>query len=119
MKALAGGLFLSLLCSAPLAGQEKNRSFERITLALQQPLPIVRGVDPVETPVLKTLGIFTLVQPERPGEMVRVTVPIGELVARAFRGVAAATERRREENARRRVEAALKWFVDQQPSSQR
>ena len=114
MKALAGGLLFSLACSAPLVGQERDRSLERISLALQKPFSIMRGVDPIEVPAPKTLGIFTLVPPERHGEMVRVSIPIGELVSRAFRSVAAAKRRRQEEAARRRVEAALKWFADQQ-----
>jgi hypothetical protein len=119
MKALEGGLLLSLVCSVPLVGQERDRSLERIALALQQPHPIMRGVDPVETAVPKTLGIFTLVPPELQGEIVRVSVPIGELVSRAFRGVAAAKQRRREKAARRRVDADLKWFAAHQPSSRR
>jgi hypothetical protein len=119
MKALASGLLVSVLCSAPLLAQEENRSLERITVALQKPLPIVRGVDPVESAVPKTLGIFTLVPPELQGEMVRISVPIGELVSRAFRGVAVAKQRRQEAASRRRVDADLKWFADQQHSSPR
>lgn len=53
------------------------------------------------------LGIFTLVPPTSRGEMVRVSIPIGELVTRAFAGVAAANQRRQEAAARRRVEEAL------------
>ena len=119
MKALAGGLLLSLVCPSLLVGQERDRSLERLSLALQQPIPILRGVDPVETPVRKSLGILTLVPPELRGEMVRVSVPVGDLVSRAINGVAAARQRREEEAARRRVEAALKWFANQQPSSRR
>ncbi len=117
MKAVAGGLLLWLVCLAPLVGQERDRSLERITLALQQSHSVMRGIAPVATAGPTTLGIFTLVPPELQGEFVRVSVPIGELVSRAFRGVAAARQRRQEEAARRRVKAALKWFATQQPSS--
>jgi hypothetical protein len=48
--------------------------------------------------------------------MVRVSVPIGELVSRAFKGAAAASRRRQEAAARRKVEAALEWFKEQPPS---
>jgi hypothetical protein len=113
MKALAGGLFVSMVCSGPLLAQERDRSLERISLALQQQLPIVRSVGPVETGVLKTFGIFTLVPPTGQGEMVRVSVPIGELVSRAFRAAAATNRRRQEAAARRKVEAALEWFKEQ------
>ena len=119
MKGLAGGLLVSFVCWAPLLAQERDRSLERISLALQQPLPTVRGVSPVESASPKTFGIFTLVPPTGRGEIVRVSVPIGELVSRAFKGVAAANHRRQEAAARRRVEAALTWFAEQQPSSKR
>ena len=115
MKALAGGLLVWVVCSAPLLAQERDRPLERIRLALQQPLQITRRVDSVESAAPKTFGIFTLVPPTAPGEIVRVSVPIGELVTRAFKSVAAANRRRHEAVARRRVEAALEWFKEQQP----
>ena len=113
MKGLAGGFLLSLMCWAPLAAQERDRSLERISLALQQPLPIVPVVAQVEGHWPKTFGIFTFVQPTGPGEMVRVSIPIGELVSRAFKGVAAANHRRQEAAARRKVLAELRWFEEQ------
>jgi hypothetical protein len=116
MKALAGGLLVWVVCSAPLLAQERDRPLERIRLALQQPLPIVRGVEPVDNAVPKTLGVLTLVPPTAPGEIVRISVPIGELVSRAFKGAAATNRRRQEAAARRKVEAALEWFKEQQPS---
>jgi hypothetical protein len=119
MKGLAVGLLVSLVCWAPLLAQEGDRSLERISLALQQPLPTVRGVTPVESASPTTFGIFTLIPPTGRGEIVRVSVPIGELVSRAFKGVAAANQRRQEAAARRRVEAALTWFAEQEPSSKR
>jgi hypothetical protein len=114
MRGLAAGILVSSVCAAPLLAQERDRSLQRIDLALQQPSPIVRSFAPVERPSPKKLGIFTLVPPTSPGELIRVSVPIGELVARAFRGVAAANQRRQEVAARREVEAALKWFAEQQ-----
>lgn len=119
MRGLAGGLVVSLACSAPLLAQEGDRSLERISVALDRPLPIVRGVDKAEIAVPKTVGIFSLVPPSRPGEIVRVAVPVGELVSQAFSGVVAARHRRQEAAARRRVAAALKWFEEQQPSRKR
>lgn len=115
MRGLAAGILVSSVCSTPLLAQERDRSLERIGLALQQPSPIVRGVAPVESASPKRLGIFTLVPPTSRGEMVRVSVPIGELVTRAFKGVAAANQRRQEVAARRKVEAALKWFAQLYP----
>lgn len=116
MQALASGLLLSVVCSGPLAAQERERSLERIRIALQQPLSIERDVAPVETLVPKTFGIFTFVPPIAQGEMVRVSVPIGQLVSRAFKGAAMANRRRQEAAARRTVEAALERWKEQQPS---
>ena len=116
MKGLAAGILVSVVCPAPLLAQERDRSLERISLALQQPLPILRRLDPVESAAPRTVGILTLVPPTGRGEMVRVSVPIGELVSRAFKGAAAANRRRQEAAARRKVEAALEWFKEQQPS---
>ena len=110
---------MSAVCSAPLVAQERDCSLERISLALQQPLPIVRGGGQGESALPKTLGIFTLVPPTEPGEIVRVSIPIGKLVSRAFKGVAAANQRRQEAAARRTVEAALKSFEEQQRSPKR
>ena len=119
MKGLVGGLLFSVICWAPLSAQERDPALNRIRVALEQPLPSVRGVGPAESNLPKTFGIFTFVPPTRPGEMIRVSIPIGELVSRAFKGVAAANQRRQEAAARRRVAAAIKWFEEQQPSPKR
>jgi hypothetical protein len=115
MKALAGGLLLWVACLVPLAGQERDRSLERIAVALEQPHSLVRGIDPVETDEPRRFGIFVLVRPELPAVFVRVSVPVGELVSRALRGLSDAKARRQEDAARRRMEADLKWFAAQHP----
>jgi hypothetical protein len=116
MRALVGGLLVALVWWTPLAAQERTGVVDRLRLGLEQPLPGVRGVGPIDGAAPKSLGIFTLIPPSGPGEMVRVSVPVGELVSRAFKGVAAANHRRQEAAARRTVEAALKRFAEQQPS---
>src|SRR6266545_914116 len=78
MNRLAAGLLVSFVCSVPVLGQERDRSLERISVALQQPLPVVRGVDLAAGAQPKRLGIFTLIPPTLPGEVLRVSVPIGE-----------------------------------------
>jgi hypothetical protein len=113
MRGLWTGLLVSLAWSAPLLAQERDRFFERIDLALQRPSAFVLGVDPVESDLPARLGIFTLVPPTKRGEMIRVSIPIGELVTRAFRGVTSANQRRQETAARRKVDAALKQFTEQ------
>ena len=116
MRGLVGGLLVAVVWWTPLVAQERDGGVERIRLALEQPLPGLRGVGPVDGTAPKTLGIFTLIPPTVSGEMVRVSVPVGELVSRAFKGVAAANHRRQEAAARRTVAAALKRFEEQQPS---
>jgi hypothetical protein len=114
MKGFAAGLLVLLAGSGPLLAQERDPALARISLALQQPTPIVRGVDPVE-PAPRAFGIFTLLPPTGRGEIVRVSIPIGDLVSRAFKSVAAANRRRQEDAARRKVAAALDWFKSHQP----
>jgi hypothetical protein len=111
---VAAGLVAALLLTAPLRGQERDRSLERIAIALQQPPGSISSTSPSE-PLHRPLelGPFTLVPPEMRGEFVRVQLPIGELVTRAVRGVRAAHERRRQAKARREVETALKAFLEQ------
>jgi hypothetical protein len=116
LKALAAGLMFWVACQVPLVGQERDdRSLARIAVALQQPRSFMRGIDAIEAAEPRTFGIFTLVRPELPGEFIRVSVPIGELVSRAARGVSVALQQRQEQSARRRVEADMKWFAAQRP----
>jgi hypothetical protein len=100
--------------SPSLLGQERDRALERLELALQQPPSVWRRFDPVETPTPTTFGIFTLVPPTGRGEIVRVTIPIGEIVSRAFKARSVARRRRQEATARREVESALQRFKEQQ-----
>ena len=113
MKGLAGRSPSLVGLGMPPVAQEQSGSLQRIRLALQQP-PAGVVVGPVESAAPKTFGIFTLLPPTGPGEMVRVSVPVGEFVSRAFKGVAAANHRRQEAAARRRVEAELKWLESRQ-----
>lgn len=123
MRRLAGGLAVVSALSVQLSGQERDRSLERIALALQRPSPDRRGVDrqtlgvsTVEpTPEASRLGPFTLGTPQLQGEIIRLSLPIGEYVARGARGLAAANRRRQETAARRRVEADLRAFAARQP----
>jgi hypothetical protein len=113
MRRLSAGLLIATVWSSSTLAQEQDRSLERVSIALQQPAPIVGGIvlpDTSTAPI--TFGWFSLVQPTLPGEMVRVSLPIGELVSPAFKGVAGARQRRQEAAARREVEAALKAFAD-------
>ena len=82
LKGLACGLLVSLACWAPLIAQgataPSNGSASRYSSQSQSYAVWERGEH-----VAEDLGIFTLVQPTRPGGIVRVSVPIGEFVTRA------------------------------------
>lgn len=108
MERIATGFLVVLLCAAPAAAQERDPSLIRISLALEQPTAVKTDLERPESRFPKTFGIFTLVAPIKRGELIRVSIPIGEITSRAFRGVAAANRRRQEGAARRKVAAELR-----------
>ena len=63
----------------------------------------------------RTFGVLTLVPPTSAGEMVRVNVPIGELISRAARAVARSKQRRAEKAAHDEVMRSLAEFKARQP----
>jgi hypothetical protein len=93
------------------ADQRPNQSSqtpEPLAVAAEGPrrLAIPTWIEP--TP--RKFGIFTIASPELPGEIVKVSVPVGELTMRAARAIGRAQYRRAEEKARKEVEQALKDF---------
>jgi hypothetical protein len=66
-------------------------------------------------PVPHKLGLLKLLPPDiRSGEFIRVSVPVGDLIARAVRGVRAAQYRRAEQKAREAVKRELLDFEARQ-----
>jgi hypothetical protein len=112
MKGLWCGFAFALMCSVSLVAQDRERSHERISLALQQPPPILRSAVPPGDDFPKKIGPLTLVQPTKRGEFVRVSVPVGALVTGALHRAAAVHRRQRERAARREVEAALRSIAE-------
>src|SRR5262245_24304179 len=81
---------------------------EQLTVAAQQ---LLRLTIPVWTdPPPKRIGVFTLVPPERRGEMGHITMPAREPAMRAVRAVGQAQYRRSEQKARKEVAQALEGF---------
>jgi hypothetical protein len=60
------------------------------------------------------LGFLTLVPPDTNGEMVKVVVPVGDLISRAARGVSSTRRRRAERQIRERVSRELMAIQAQQ-----
>ena len=119
--------------SANLAAQELDRSLQRIMLALERPPLIVRdkpsedsqrtmerqvlGSSVFETlPGRPKLGPLEFVAPQFRGEFVRLALPIGSYLSHGFRMVAATKLRRREQAARRDVEADLRAWKERAPT---
>jgi molybdate transport system substrate-binding protein len=63
----------------------------------------------------RKLGPVTFATPAMRGEMVRVVVPIGDILTRAARGVSASRQQRRQERARREVQHEIRAFVARRP----
>jgi hypothetical protein len=111
IRQLAASIVIASAVSLPLSAQERNRSLERISLELEKPAPSL-GMPIVEPPPgAPQLGPFTLETPQFRGEIIRLSLPVGEYASRVARGISAANRRRQEAAARRRVEADVKAFA--------
>jgi hypothetical protein len=132
MRRLAAALIVLVVAPLPLMAQGRDRSLERISLGLEQAAPVRNAADSQESlrvsarqmlgvPIIEPLpgapriGPFSLAAPQRRGEIIRLSVPVGAYVSRTARGLAAANRRRQETAARRRVEAELAAFADTRP----
>lgn len=111
MKALAAAVLLATLTAGTVCAQEPDRSLQRIAVELQRSPTMIRGLDDDSSDGPHKLGILTFAPPVFRGEFVTLSLPIGDLITRAVRGVAEAGQRREKEAARRRVEAELKAFT--------
>ena len=96
---------------ARLLAQASDRSVERVSAALRAQWSLRVTPLPGAEPPSKQFGILTLVLPTNPGEIVRLRLPIGELVARTARGLVRANQTRREAAARLEVQRALTAFT--------
>jgi hypothetical protein len=132
MRRLAPVTVVVSVLSWNLSAQEPDRSLERVRVGLQHPAGALRDGDPHEALRVSTrqtvgvpifeplsgapkLGPFTLGTTDRRGEIIRLSLPIGEFASGAARALAAANRRRQETAARRSVEADLKAFAERQP----
>jgi hypothetical protein len=119
MRQIAFVFSVWLLCiEAPMLSQERGSSgsVERLVAILQQ-----RSTQPDlpnqiwMPPDRRQLGILRLVPVTGPGEIVRLSLPIGELVTSTARAVNHSKRRRAEQKAREDVQRALRDFLAQTP----
>ena len=115
MRVAIGALtvVLSLAVSAAAQQTEPPVSVEKVRVALQHQ-PVLK-VPPLVSPSNPRLGIITFLPPITSGEMVKVSVPVGELVTRATRTVSTARRRRAERKAHEEVLRALEELRAQRP----
>ena len=109
---LALVLDVGVLCLCTVATvwaqQPESSSLQRVRASLQNPPIQSKPFTPLwSEPGPKRIGILTLTAPQHPGEFVRVSLPVGDLVTRAVRGVGAAKHRRAERKAREEVQRVM------------
>ena len=81
---------------------------EQLTVAAPRPLRLTIPLW-IEPPP-KRIGVLTVVPPERRGEIIQLSMPVGDLAMRAVNAVGQLQHRRAEQKARKDVVQALKDF---------
>jgi hypothetical protein len=113
MKGTAAAVLVVLVeIGVGSARAEQAEPPKRINAAIQTPPKlIIRSEElfPLTPPT--RLGMLTLVPPENNGEVVRVSVPVGELVSKAARAISDANHRRAERKADERVRKDIEQFI--------
>jgi hypothetical protein len=114
-RTIAAMAFLFVIAGpgTSLAGQQPPSSalsLERVRLLLQSQAEVQIAPEPD-----RKLGFVTLVPPTTSGEMIRVRVPIGELVGRAGHAINKARRHRAERAARDEVTRSVAEFLSKQP----
>ena len=115
MRALLAATIAGLWLAAPSLSAQQASAPERVSLAL--PSPFISPLAPVwSTPDVKRLGILSLAPTDiNRGEVVRVAVPVGDLVNRTAHAVVSAQHRRAEREAHEQVVRELQTFLARQP----
>ena len=93
------------------AGAEQQEP-TRVSPTSQPPSKLVIRTDelfPLTPPA--RFGMFTLAPPQKDGEVIRVAIPVGDLVSRTARAIADANRRRAERKADERVRKDLDQFL--------
>jgi hypothetical protein len=105
-----------LLCVARLAAQQSDSASGAQPLDLnlqgQAGLTIPNTWLPPDS---RKVGVLTLLPVTRPGEVLRFSLPIGELAADGVRAISKTQRRRAERKARETVQRDLRAFLAQKP----
>jgi hypothetical protein len=112
-KAWTCALMASVIAlTARSAGASEQQASKEPAAGLQaQTKLVIKAEDlfPLTRPT--RLGLFTVVPPRMNGEVVRVSVPVGELISKAVRAISDANHRRAERQADERVRNDLARFI--------
>jgi hypothetical protein len=111
---------IAIIVAMAVLGTESPRPEQqepkRVSVSPQpQPKLVIRADELFPLTPPKRLGMFTLVPPQRDGEILRVTIPVGELVSRTARAISDANHRRVERKADERVRKDLERFLAASP----
>jgi hypothetical protein len=113
-----GAILVAVALIAPVGAQQSDQPVsESLKLALQKPQSfrlLIPTDPPWITPQPTTVGILTIASPDRNGEMLKVAVPVGELMTRAAHAISQVRYRRAEKQARAEVQRALQDFLQAQ-----
>jgi hypothetical protein len=106
MRIATASLMLVVLTAVANAEQADSRPKPSSPTLPPQKL-IIRSEDlfPLTRPT--HLGMFTLVPPQTNGEVIRLSIPVGELATRAARSISDARRRRAERKVEERIEREL------------
>ena len=93
------------------AEQVDSQRVKTTSPPLSPPRLIIRADElfPITPP--PRLGVLTLVPPQTNGEIIRVGIPVGELISKATRSISDANHRRAERKADDRVRKDLEQFI--------
>ena len=108
---LLGAVTVAVGLPGELRAQADDRQADRVRIAVQRQPRMNVGLPTWADPPVRRLGILVLEPPVMPGELIRLRLPVGELVLKVARGVVAKNQRRREVGARREVQTALTAFL--------
>lgn len=100
-----------LAVPTPSLNAAEQQPAKEISAGMQaQPKLVIKPDDlfPLTRPT--RLGMFTVVPPQRNGEVFRLSVPVGELLSQATRAISDANHRRAERQADERVRKDLERF---------
>jgi len=107
----AGAIALCCGQTASVAAEQFQPKPNDVAVQTTQPRLIIRPEDlfPIMRPT--RLGMLTLQPPQTTGEVVRISIPVGELVSKAARALSDANHRRAERDADERVRKDLEQFI--------